>query len=72
MGRQLAGEAEKLAFRIEPFGLKHDRAAFSCGVDLLNVYLRKQAARRDPTAIFMFDCLKRTRVWLAPASSSSH
>jgi hypothetical protein len=42
---KLAGEAEKPAFRIEPLGLKHDRAAFSCGVDLLDVYLRKQAGQ---------------------------
>ena len=41
----MAGEAEKPAFRIEPLGLKHDRAAFSCGVDLLDAYLRKQAGQ---------------------------
>ena len=41
----MAGEAEKPAFRIEPLGLKHDRAAFSCGVDFLDVYLRKQASQ---------------------------
>jgi hypothetical protein len=42
---KLPAEAEKPAFRIEPLGLKHDRAAFSCGVDLLDVYLRKQAVQ---------------------------
>ena len=42
---KLPAEAEKPAFRIEPLGLKHDRAAFSCGVDLLDVYLRKQAGQ---------------------------
>jgi len=39
----LAGEANTSQFVIEPLGSKHDRAAFSCGVDSLNVYLRKQA-----------------------------
>jgi len=42
---KLAAEAENPAFRIAPLGLKHDRAAFSCGVDLLDVYLRKQAGQ---------------------------
>ena len=39
----MAGEANTSQFVIEPLGSKHDRAAFSCGVDSLNVYLRKQA-----------------------------
>ena len=41
----MAGEAEKPAFRIVPLGLKHDRVAFSCGVDLLDLYLRKQTGQ---------------------------
>ena len=41
----MAGEAEKPAFRIAPLGLKHDRVAFSCGVDLLDLYLRKQTGQ---------------------------
>jgi hypothetical protein len=41
----LAGEAEKPAFRIAPLGLNHDRAAFSCGVNLLDLYLRKQTGQ---------------------------
>lgn len=30
---------------IEPLGPKHDRAAFSCGVQFLDVYLHKQAGQ---------------------------
>lgn len=32
-------------FSIEPLGAKHDRAAFSCGVEALDNYLRKQAGQ---------------------------
>lgn len=38
-------EAEKLHFVIEPLGPKHDRAAFLCGVEALDAYLRKQAGQ---------------------------
>ena len=41
----MASEAEEPTFRIELLGLKHDRATFSCGVDVLDVYLRKQASQ---------------------------
>jgi ribosomal protein S18 acetylase RimI-like enzyme len=41
----LASEAEDPTFRIALLGSKHDRAAFSCGVDFLDVYLRKQASQ---------------------------
>lgn len=34
-------------FVIEPLGPRHDRAAFSCGVEILDTYLKKQA-RQDP------------------------
>jgi GNAT superfamily N-acetyltransferase len=43
------------AFRIEPLG-DHDRAAFSCGVEALDRYLREQAsqdARRHAAAPFV-------------------
>ena len=30
---------------IEPLGPKHDRAAFSCGVEILDAYLHKQAGQ---------------------------
>ena len=32
---------------IEPLGPKHDRAAFTCGVEILDAYLKKQAGQ-DP------------------------
>jgi len=41
----LAVEAEKPRFVVEPLGPKHDRAAFSCGVEILDAYLHKQAGR---------------------------
>jgi predicted GNAT family N-acyltransferase len=43
----LADETEKPRFVIEPLGPKHDRAAFSCGVEILDAYLHKQAGQ-DP------------------------
>jgi ribosomal protein S18 acetylase RimI-like enzyme len=36
------GESE---FVFEPLGQKHDRAAFSCGVEILDKYLQKQASQ---------------------------
>jgi len=39
----LSRETEEPRFVIEPLGPKHDRAAFSCGVEILDAYLRKQA-----------------------------
>jgi predicted GNAT family N-acyltransferase len=41
----LTGEAEKPRLVIEPLGPKHDRVAFSCGVEALDAYLHKQAAQ---------------------------
>ena len=32
-------------FRVEPLGKAHDRAAFSCGIQALDNYLRKQASQ---------------------------
>lgn len=32
-------------FRIEPLGREHERAAFSCGVDALDRYLKEQASQ---------------------------
>ena len=43
-------------YRIEPLGKHHDRAAFSCGVEELDEYLRRfvgQDHRRDPTRCFV-------------------
>jgi ribosomal protein S18 acetylase RimI-like enzyme len=41
----LGGETEKPRYVIEPLGPKHDRAAFSCGVEILDAYLQKQAGQ---------------------------
>lgn len=35
----------EIRFRTEPLGDKHNRAAFSCGVDALDHYLQKQASQ---------------------------
>lgn len=43
-------------FRIEPLASAHDRAAFSCGVEALDHYLRKQAGqdvRKRVAAVFV-------------------
>lgn len=41
----MASESEKLHFVIEPLGPKHDRVAFSCGVEALDIYLQRQAGQ---------------------------
>ncbi len=41
----MAGETENPRFVIEPLGPKHDRTAFSCGVEVLDTYLHKQAGQ---------------------------
>lgn len=41
----MAGETEKSNFVIEPLGPKHQRAAFSCGIEALDTYLHKQAGQ---------------------------
>jgi predicted GNAT family N-acyltransferase len=41
----LAEKPDKATFVIEPLSPKHDRAAFSCGVELLDAYLHKQAGQ---------------------------
>jgi GNAT superfamily N-acetyltransferase len=43
-------------FRLEPLGKQHDRAAFSCGVQSLDHYLKTQASqdmRRKANAVFV-------------------
>lgn len=42
----MPGEPEKPRFIIQPLAPQHDREAFSCGVEPLDAYLRKQA-RQD-------------------------
>jgi predicted GNAT family N-acyltransferase len=41
----LSDEGDKPTFVFEPLGKKHDRAAFSCGVEPLDTYLQKQASQ---------------------------
>jgi ribosomal protein S18 acetylase RimI-like enzyme len=41
----LPGKEETTGLRFEPLGPAHDRAAFSCGVEALDNYLRKRAAQ---------------------------
>lgn len=36
---------DETRYRIEPLSVKHDRAAFSCGVEVLDRYLQKQAGQ---------------------------
>jgi predicted GNAT family N-acyltransferase len=52
----LVPEPNQSKFAIEPLGDKHDRAAFSCGVEALDSYLHKQAgqdARRHAAVPFV-------------------
>jgi len=41
----LSNEGEEPKFVFEPLGQKHDRAAFSCGVEALDTYLQKRASQ---------------------------
>jgi len=41
----LSNEGQEPQFVFEPLGQKHDRAAFSCGVEALDKYLQKQASQ---------------------------
>jgi predicted GNAT family N-acyltransferase len=41
----LSDESRNSKLVIEPLGQKHDRAAFSCGVEPLDAYLQKQASQ---------------------------
>jgi len=41
----LSRETERPRFAIGPLGPQHDRAAFSCGVEILDAYLHKQAGQ---------------------------
>ena len=41
----MPGKEETTRLRFEPLGPAHDRTAFSCGVEALDNYLRKQAAQ---------------------------
>ena len=41
----MAGSDKPVKFFIEPLGARHDRAAFSCGVAALDLYLQNQAGQ---------------------------
>lgn len=52
----MAPKQEETSWLIEPLGKKHDRAAFSCGHDSLDIYIKAQAsqdARRRAAAPFV-------------------
>jgi predicted GNAT family N-acyltransferase len=52
--------ADKSQYRIEPLG-DHDRAAFSCGNDALDLYLREQASqdvKRKLASVFVITSIR--------------
>ena len=52
----MGSELEQLSMTFEPLGKKHDRAAFSCGVEALDAYLYNQAgqdARKHAAVTFV-------------------
>jgi GNAT superfamily N-acetyltransferase len=52
----LIAEIAGYRFQVEPLGKQHDRSAFSCGVESLDLYLKTQAAqdmRRKANAVFV-------------------
>jgi len=52
----LTARAADQEFRVEPLGRQHDRTAFSCGVESLDLYLKTQASqdmRRKANAVFV-------------------
>jgi ribosomal protein S18 acetylase RimI-like enzyme len=59
----LSNKGEEPKFVFEPLGQKHDRAAFSCGVEALDTYLQKQAsqdARKRAAVPFVLTCDGKT------------
>lgn len=59
----MSKEHDETQYRIEPLGDKHDRAAFSCGVEALDRYLQKQAGQdvsRRVAAAFVITADGRT------------
>jgi GNAT superfamily N-acetyltransferase len=45
------GVADPQPNKIEPLGKKHDRVAFSCGIDALDTYLKKRASQETKKKI---------------------
>ena len=37
--------ADKFGYLIEPLGSQHDRAAFCCGIEALDIYFQRQAGQ---------------------------
>jgi len=49
------------SIKIEPLGKKHDRAAFSCGNDELDIYLKKRASQDAKKNIATVFVMTKTR-----------
>ena len=52
----MTSENPEIEYKIEPLGTRHDRAAFSCGVLALDIYLQRQAKQdleRNLAAVFI-------------------
>ena len=45
------GVADPQSHKIEPLGKKHDRVVFSCGIDVLDTYLKKRASQETKKKI---------------------
>lgn len=53
----------EIEYKIEPLGTRHDRAAFSCGVPALDIYLQRQARQdteRNLAAVFILTSDSKT------------
>lgn len=52
----MTGENPEIEYEVEPLATHHDRAAFSCGVPALDLYLQRQARQdleRNLAAVFV-------------------
>ncbi|HEV2276333.1 MAG TPA: GNAT family N-acetyltransferase [Acidobacteriaceae bacterium] len=59
----MTGENPEIQYKIEPLGTRHDRAAFSCGVPALDIYLLRQARQdldRNLAAVFILTLDSKT------------
>lgn len=60
---QVTIKTPRVEYKIEPLKSQHDRAAFSCGVPALDMYLRRQARQdleRKLAAVFVLTSDSRT------------
>jgi predicted GNAT family N-acyltransferase len=56
-------EKPEIEYKIEPLGTRHERAAFSCGVPALDIYLQRQARQdmeRNLAAVFILTSDSKT------------